>query len=263
MSETVLKEILLEVHEIECGKIDELPDFKPSLRHHLAMKRIFARFERNTRKLRKVGTIQEPPITEHRIRRYNFKQRILIATIIIILMTLLVGCVNVYDFYTSCQGENAKPFKKDEDILLAVKSANEESQLQTPLNTDNLEAWNWGVAGLEIRVSKRLSSKDFEGISIGSTIEEVTSVDPITAISQPGKNDWWKDESYTLLKFDTFHYTDDGILKVSFERKAIGEEFLVSDIELNKTFEVSYDGSSPVDGQPTVKLNINPEHLPD
>ena len=94
MSETVLKEILLEVHEIECGKIDELPDFKPSLRHHLAMKRIFARFERNTRKLRKVGTIQEPPITEHRIRRYNFKQRILIATIIIILMTLLVGCVN-------------------------------------------------------------------------------------------------------------------------------------------------------------------------
>lgn len=174
-----------------------------------------------------------------------------------------IGDYYVYDFYTSCQGENAKPFKKDEDILLAVKSANEESQLQTPLNTDNLEAWNWGVAGLEIRVSKRLSSKDFEGISIGSTIEEVTSVDPITAISQPGKNDWWKDESYTLLKFDTFHYTDDGILKVSFEHKAIGEEFLVSDIELNKTFEVSYDGSSPVDGQPTVKLNINPEHLPD
>lgn len=95
MNEDILKEIMLEVHRIECGVPDDLPDFKSSLRHRMAMKRIFARFERNARKLRNIGTIQEPPITEHKARRYNLKQRILIATLIIILMTLLAGCVSV------------------------------------------------------------------------------------------------------------------------------------------------------------------------
>lgn len=94
MNENVLKEILLEVHEIECRVVDDLPDFTLSLRHRLAMKRIFARFERNARKLRNTKTIQKTPIIEHRTRRYNIKQRILIAMLIIILMTLLAGCVN-------------------------------------------------------------------------------------------------------------------------------------------------------------------------
>lgn len=95
MSEDILNELMLEVHRIECGVPDDLPDFKPSLRHRLAMKKIFARFERNARKLRNARSIQEPPITEHRTRRYNIRQRILIAMLIIILMTLLAGCVNV------------------------------------------------------------------------------------------------------------------------------------------------------------------------
>lgn len=94
MSENVLKEIMLEVHKIECGVPDDLPDFKPSLRHRLAMKRIFSRFEKNARKLRDARTIQEPPIIEHRTRRYSIKQRLLIAMLIIILMTFLAGCVN-------------------------------------------------------------------------------------------------------------------------------------------------------------------------
>ena len=94
MTEDVLKEIMLEVHRIECGVTDDLPDFKPSLRHRLAMKRIFARFERNARKLRNARSIQKPPITEHRTGRYSIKQRVLIAMLTIILMTLLAGCVN-------------------------------------------------------------------------------------------------------------------------------------------------------------------------
>lgn len=94
MNDNILKDILLEVHEIECGVSDDLPDFKPSLRHRLAMKRIFARFDRNTRKLRNTRSIGATPIIERRIRRYSIKQRILIAMIIIILMTFLVGCVN-------------------------------------------------------------------------------------------------------------------------------------------------------------------------
>lgn len=94
MNENILRDILLEVHEIECGVSDDLPDFKPSLRHRFAMKRIFARFDRNTRKLRTTRRTGETPIIERRTRRYSIKQRILIAMLIIILMTFLVGCVN-------------------------------------------------------------------------------------------------------------------------------------------------------------------------
>lgn len=94
MSEDVLKEIMLEVHRIECGVPDNLPDFKPSLRHRLAMKRIFARFERNTWKMKNEETTQELPASEHRTMRYSIKQRIIIATLIIVLMTLLAGCVS-------------------------------------------------------------------------------------------------------------------------------------------------------------------------
>lgn len=94
MNENILKEILLEVHEIECGLSDDLPDIMPSLRHRLAMKRIFARFDRNMRKLRNTASVEELPIIEHRTRRYSIKQRILIAALIIILMTFLAGCVS-------------------------------------------------------------------------------------------------------------------------------------------------------------------------
>lgn len=94
MNENILKDILLEVHKIECGVSDDLPDFTPSLRHRLAMKRIFARFDRNMRKLKNTASAKEPPIIGHRTRRYSIKQRLLIATLIIILLTFLVGCVN-------------------------------------------------------------------------------------------------------------------------------------------------------------------------
>ena len=94
MNENILRDILLEVHEIEFGVSDDLPDFKPSLRHRLAMKRIFARFDRNMRKLRNTRSTGETPIIERGTRRYSIKQRILIATLIIILMAFLVGCAS-------------------------------------------------------------------------------------------------------------------------------------------------------------------------
>lgn len=94
MNDNILKDILLEVHKIECGIVDDLPDYKPSLRHCFAMKRIFARFDKNTRKIRYTRSTVEAPTIERRTRRYSIKQRILIATLIIILMAFLVGCAS-------------------------------------------------------------------------------------------------------------------------------------------------------------------------
>ena len=93
MSENILKDILIEAHQIECGISGELPDFKPSLRHRIAMKRIFARFGRNMRKLRNAGAA-ELPVIERKTSIRGIKQRILTAALIIILMALLAGCVS-------------------------------------------------------------------------------------------------------------------------------------------------------------------------
>ena len=95
MSENILKEILLEVHKIEYGVDVELPDYKPSLRHRLAMKHIFARYERNVQKLKEKSSDTATHI-EHNKPRPSFKQRLIIITVIVILMTLLVGWVVVF-----------------------------------------------------------------------------------------------------------------------------------------------------------------------
>ena len=52
MNEDILKELLGEMLESEFAEYDEPPKWKFSLKHRLAMKRIFARFERNVRKLK-------------------------------------------------------------------------------------------------------------------------------------------------------------------------------------------------------------------
>ncbi len=94
MSENILREILLEVHTIDYETSNDLPEYKPSLRHRIAMKRIFARFDRNMRKLRNTSTAAEMPVIKHKISIRGIKQRILTAALIIILMALLAGCVS-------------------------------------------------------------------------------------------------------------------------------------------------------------------------
>ena len=168
-----------------------------------------------------------------------------------------IGDYYVYDFYVPDENKDVEPFKGDNDILLAIREA----------ETDyDAVAWDWSLCGLELRVSKRLSEKDFDSISKGSTIEEVTAIDPATAVLLPDDNckNYLKSKGQKgVLKFDTYHYTNEGIMRITFAREAIGDEFLVSEIELNKTFEFSFDGSPAAEGKRTAKLKINPEHLPE
>lgn len=119
MSEDVLKEIMLEVHRIECGVIDELPDHKPSFRHRLAMKKIFARFEGNAREIRNKEITAVSAMPKHRSRRCGVKQRVIMATLIIILAAILAGCVSVVakfiseHFYGTVYENNTQLFAGD------------------------------------------------------------------------------------------------------------------------------------------------------
>ncbi len=95
MNEDVFKEILARAVDFEFLEFDNAPEHKFSLKHRLAMKHVFARFERNICKLRKNKIINAPSTNEYK-PQFNIKQRLFITTVIIILLTFLVGCVIIY-----------------------------------------------------------------------------------------------------------------------------------------------------------------------
>ena len=95
MSETLFKEILGEFVKCNYAEFNNAPEHKFSLKHRLAMKRIFSRYERNVRKFRK-NEKTDTPMTNIYKPRLNLKQRMIIVTVIVILMTLLVGWVVVF-----------------------------------------------------------------------------------------------------------------------------------------------------------------------
>lgn len=97
MNDPVLKRVLKKslMRELAEFQNDNAPEHKFSLKHRLAMKRIFARYERNVRKLRKKELVKSSPMIEYK-PKLSFKQRLLIATVVIILMTYLVGWVVVF-----------------------------------------------------------------------------------------------------------------------------------------------------------------------
>ena len=81
MAECEFDLILEEWFESEWEELADAPEFKTSQKHNRAMKRIFRRYERNTRKLR--------PRTDIGIR--NTRKRLLVAMLVIIL-AVLTGC---------------------------------------------------------------------------------------------------------------------------------------------------------------------------
>ncbi len=95
MNEDIFREILEKAVMTEYAENDSTPDHKFSLKHRLAMKRIFARYERNVRKLRPQKIEKFTPIVEY-APKYSIKRKLLIMMLFIIFMSLLVGWVVVY-----------------------------------------------------------------------------------------------------------------------------------------------------------------------
>lgn len=95
MNESVFKEILGDALKSGLAEFDNVPEHKFSLKHRIAMKRIFSRFERNVRKPRAYEHA-EPLIKDEHKTRLNFRQRLLISLLVIILMSFLVGWIAVF-----------------------------------------------------------------------------------------------------------------------------------------------------------------------
>lgn len=94
MNDYVLKRVLEKSLMRELAKYENAPEHKFSLKHRLAMKRIFAGYERNVRNLRKKEHVSSY-MCEHK-PQLSLKQRLFFATVVIILMTFLVGWVAVF-----------------------------------------------------------------------------------------------------------------------------------------------------------------------
>lgn len=92
MNENDLKEILAEICEEEIAELNMFPPFKPSLRHRLAMRRIFTLFERNSRKT----AVSSPMISASHGKRLNLKQRMIVILAVIICAAFLTGFIVVY-----------------------------------------------------------------------------------------------------------------------------------------------------------------------
>lgn len=95
-NETIFKEILGEWVESEFAEFDDPPEHKFSLRHRLAMKRIFARYEKNVHRLKKADETDDiayAPLQSEKMPYYTLKQRLIYALVIILIMTMLTGCV--------------------------------------------------------------------------------------------------------------------------------------------------------------------------
>ena len=95
MNEEIFLGILAKAEECEFEEYDNAPEHKFSLKHRFAMKRIFAKFERNANKLRKKDTRETQPAIEFK-HNLSLKQRLIIITVIIILMSFLLGCVIIF-----------------------------------------------------------------------------------------------------------------------------------------------------------------------
>lgn len=95
MNDYVLKRVLEKSLMRELAKYDNAPKHKFSLKHRLAMKRVFAGYERNVRNLREKEQINSSSLSEHK-SQLSLKKRLFFATVVIILMTFLVGWTVVY-----------------------------------------------------------------------------------------------------------------------------------------------------------------------
>ncbi|MBD5130847.1 MAG: hypothetical protein HDT43_13135 [Ruminococcaceae bacterium] len=196
MNESVFKEILGEA--LKCGleEFDNAPEHKFSLKHRLAMKRVFAKYDRNVRKLKE--TTAENAAIEYE-PRLTFRKRIILVTVIIIFMVFLAGCVvlatDIYvrDMYVKTHQTTLLASKKD--FYGSIQPWMNTDYLQVPVAGDLaelMESIETGIADgrplgdiLQDRIDRYakeyMAASGEEGIAaVGSNRADIILIDPET-----------------------------------------------------------------------------------
>lgn len=109
--------------------------------------------------------------------------------------------------------------------------ASYENELQTPV-------------GFPVLIEKLLSYTDFKNIAVGDKIEEVETIDPVTALHKKQIVEVWDLAPVAARKLaedgypcTTIHYLKDGILKIEYEMQE-DRSLVVSNVVFNKDFQI-------------------------
>lgn len=105
MFENLLDEVLTEYYMNEFSICSTVPEHKFSLKHRLAMKKIFKRFERNVDCLRSKHSETQATAIDFTERRFRFTPKRVLLLVIIILLATLAGCSVVYFTSQSFRGK--------------------------------------------------------------------------------------------------------------------------------------------------------------
>lgn len=109
MNEIDFKAVLAEICDEEIFELNKFPPFKTSLRHRLAMKRIFALYEKKTH-----ITVSVPPIIQtSQSKHLHLSKRLIILFAVIMCAALLTGFMLVYfskDFHGTVYNDNTQLF---------------------------------------------------------------------------------------------------------------------------------------------------------
>lgn len=125
MNEAVFKQILEEIMEEELAEFDNVPAWKPSLKHRLAMRRIFARYERNVRRLKKERVVQPEPAIRRPLTFRRLGKRLTVV-LIVIFLAVLTGCAVAVFISKSFHGV----VYKDNTHLFAVDIENSPAKIE-------------------------------------------------------------------------------------------------------------------------------------
>lgn len=109
MNESDFKDILAEICEEEIAELNRFPPFKPSLRHRLAMKRIFALYEKKAH----MTTSNPQMIPASQSKHLRLSKRLIILFAAIICATMLTGFMLVYsskNFHGTVYNDNTQLF---------------------------------------------------------------------------------------------------------------------------------------------------------
>ncbi|MGN0182957.1 MAG: DUF4367 domain-containing protein [Candidatus Ornithomonoglobus sp.] len=97
MSESILKSILEESARLEWDKYENVSEHKFSLKHRLAMKRIFKLYEKNTRAIRSTAVSKQ--------KKRRLTRKTVLAAIVIVFLAALAGCTAAYFVSQSFRGD--------------------------------------------------------------------------------------------------------------------------------------------------------------
>lgn len=109
MNESYLKGILAEICAEEIAELNKFPPFKPSLRHRLTMKRIFALYEKKPN----VTASNSPMILTTQNKHLRLSKRLIILFAVIICAALFTGFMLVYfskNFHGAVYNDNTQLF---------------------------------------------------------------------------------------------------------------------------------------------------------